>query len=74
MSSRVSIQLVGFVAVIPLSFDGLTRKASEFELFAGSNRQTKSYNGNKADKSIEQVDQVGENVSTIWVLHPKSPN
>jgi len=36
-------------------------------LFAGSNRQTKSYNGNKADKSIEQVDQVGKNVSTIWV-------
>jgi len=45
----------------------LTRKASEFELFAGSNRQTKSYNGNKADKSIEQVDQVGEKVSTFWV-------
>jgi len=39
----------------------------EFKLFAGSNRQTKSYNGNKADKSIEQVDQVGKNVSTIWV-------
>jgi len=39
----------------------------EFELFAGSNRQTKAYNGNKADKLIEQVDQVGENVLTIWV-------
>jgi len=39
----------------------------EFELFARSNRQTMSYNSNKADKSIEQVDQVGENVSTIWV-------
>jgi len=39
----------------------------EFELFARSNRQAKSYNGNKANKLIEQVDQVGENVSTIWV-------
>jgi len=39
----------------------------EFELFSGSNHQNKSYNGNKADKSIEQVDQVGKNVSTIWV-------
>jgi len=65
MSSRVSIRLVGFVAIIRL--DGLTRKASELELFAGSNRQAKLYNGNKADKSIEQVDQVGENASTIWV-------
>jgi len=34
----------------------------EFELFAGSNRQTESYNSNKANKSIEQVDQVSENV------------
>jgi len=67
MSSRVSIRLVGFVAVIRLSFDALTRKASEFELFVGSKRQTKSHYGNKADKSIEQVDQVGENISTIWV-------
>jgi len=39
----------------------------ELELFAGSNCQTKSYNGNEADKSIEQVDQVGKNISTIWV-------
>jgi len=39
----------------------------EFELFAGPNRQTKSYNGNKADKLIEQVNQVGKNVSPIWV-------
>ncbi len=39
----------------------------EFELFARSNQQTKLYNGNKADKLIEQVDQVGENVATIWV-------
>jgi len=39
----------------------------EFELFAGSNRQIRSYNGNKANKSIEQVDLVGKNVSTKWV-------
>jgi len=39
----------------------------EFELLAGSNLQTKLYNGSKAEKPIEQVDQVGKNVSTIWV-------
>jgi len=70
MCGRVSSRLVGFVAVIRLSltvWQGKHLFMYEFKLFAGSNRQTKSYNGNKADKSIEQVDQVGENVSTIWV-------
>ncbi len=70
MSSRVSIQLVGFVAIILLSltiWQGKRLFIYEFELFAGSNSKTKSYNGNKADKLIEQVDQVGKNVSTIWV-------
>jgi len=70
MSSRVSIRLVGFVAIIRLSlvvWQGKRLFMYEFELFAGSNRQTKSYNGNKANKLIEQVDQVGKNDSTIWV-------
>jgi len=51
MSSRVSIRLVGFVAVIQLSltvWQGKRLFMYEFELFAGSNRQTKLYNGNKA--------------------------
>jgi len=70
MSSQVSIWLVGFVVVIQLSltvWQGKRLFMYEFKLFAESNRQTKSYNGNKADKSIEQVNQVGENLSTIWV-------
>ncbi len=47
----------------------------KFYLFAMSSRQTKSYNGNKADKSNGystrldwQVNQVAENVSKMRVL------
>ncbi len=47
----------------------------KFELFAGSSRQTKLYNGNKANKLNGystrldwQVDQVAENVSKMRVL------
>ena len=71
MSSRVSIRLVGFVAVTRLSltvWHGKHLFMYEFELFAGSNQQTKSYNGNKAYELIEQVDQVAENVLKMQVL------